>query len=68
MMETNIFRAIDANLNRVTEGLRVIESTVRFSLNHGPIQQQVKSLRHRLRCPSTKRLLNSLPRKGISQT
>lgn len=41
-------RAIDANLNRVGEGLRVAEDILRYSLDDGPLQARVKALRHRL--------------------
>ncbi|MGD8960736.1 MAG: thiamine phosphate synthase [Desulfobacteraceae bacterium] len=41
-------RAIDANLNRVGEGLRVAEDILRYCLEDGPLQARVKALRHRL--------------------
>jgi thiamine-phosphate pyrophosphorylase len=41
-------RAIDANLNRVAEGLRVVEDILRYCLDDGPLQAHVKALRHRL--------------------
>jgi thiamine-phosphate pyrophosphorylase len=50
MMKTDAatLRAIDANLNRVSEGLRVAEDILRYSLDDGPFQARVKALRHRL--------------------
>ncbi len=50
MRETDAatLRAIDANLNRVSEGLRVAEDILRYSLDDGPLQARVKALRHRL--------------------
>ncbi len=39
-------RIIDANLNRIGEGLRVLEEYARFSLNDTPLTQQLKNLRH----------------------
>ncbi len=41
-------RIIDANLNRIGEGLRVLEEFARFSLNDAPLSQRFKDLRHRL--------------------
>lgn len=46
--DTATLRAIDANLNRVSEGLRVAEDILRYSLDDGPLQARVKALRHRL--------------------
>ncbi|MDD4202416.1 MAG: thiamine-phosphate pyrophosphorylase [Candidatus Omnitrophica bacterium] len=39
-------RIIDANLNRVTEGLRVCEDVTRFVLNNNSMQKKLKTLRH----------------------
>jgi thiamine-phosphate pyrophosphorylase len=41
-------RIIDANLNRLAEGLRVLEDIARFALNHEPLTRELRSLRHRL--------------------
>jgi len=41
-------RIIDANLNRIGEGLRVLEDVSRLLLNSGDLSQQLKNLRHRL--------------------
>ena len=41
-------RIIDASLNRIGEGLRVLEEYARFSLNDTALTQQLKNLRHRL--------------------
>jgi hypothetical protein len=41
-----LFRGIDANLNRVKEGLRVLEDTNRFLLNNKKISTKLKQLRH----------------------
>ncbi len=43
------FRAIDANLDRAAEGLRVLEDVARFFLNDTPLTEKLRSLRHRLR-------------------
>ncbi len=47
-MKTTL-RAIDANLNRVCEGLRVIEDIARFIISESNLQQQLKTMRHDVR-------------------
>ncbi|HEY98153.1 MAG TPA: thiamine phosphate synthase [Dehalococcoidia bacterium] len=39
-------RIIDANLNRIGEGLRVLEEVARLSLNDTGLTQQLKDMRH----------------------
>jgi len=46
-------RIIDANLNRVSEGLRVIEEYVRFVLSHEALSHQIATLRHTLNATET---------------
>ncbi len=41
-------RIIDENLNRLSEGLRVLEDIARMLLNNAEITQQLKTLRHNL--------------------
>ncbi len=41
-------RMIDANLNRSSEGLRVLEDVARFLLNDAELSQRLKTLRHDL--------------------
>jgi thiamine-phosphate pyrophosphorylase len=41
-------RIIDANLNRIGEGLRVLEEVSRLLLNIGDLSQRLKNLRHEL--------------------
>jgi thiamine-phosphate pyrophosphorylase len=43
-----ILRTIDANLNRVGEGLRVLEDVSRFIVEDTPSSRQLKSIRHQL--------------------
>ena len=43
-----IFRVVDANLNRATEGLRVLEEMARMVLNNGALSLKIKNLRHSL--------------------
>jgi thiamine-phosphate pyrophosphorylase len=44
----DILRIIDASLNRIGEGLRVLEEFARFSLNDSVLTQRLKNLRHKL--------------------
>lgn len=44
----NLYRIIDANLNRSREGLRVIEDIIRFSINDPTLCRSLKKLRHEL--------------------
>jgi thiamine-phosphate pyrophosphorylase len=41
-------RIIDANLNRIGEGLRVLEEFARLSLNDTALTQQLKNIRHKM--------------------
>ena len=41
-------RIIDANLNRIGEGLRLLEDTARLLLNDASLTQQLKTMRHEL--------------------
>jgi thiamine-phosphate pyrophosphorylase len=47
-MSENTDRIIDANINRITEGLRVAEDIFRYSIACGEIQQGLKDMRHNL--------------------
>lgn len=42
-----VFRLIDANLNRLREGVRVVEEIVRFCYNNKALALQLKKLRHK---------------------
>jgi thiamine-phosphate pyrophosphorylase len=43
-----MLRTVDANLNRIGEGLRILEDISRFILDDGELSEQLKSLRHEL--------------------
>jgi len=45
-------RAVDANLNRAQEALRVLEDVARFVLSDDASAEKAKSLRHALTLPS----------------
>jgi thiamine-phosphate pyrophosphorylase len=47
-MDKQIYSAIDANLNRSLEGLRVCEDVMRFCLKDGGLSSRFKELRHRI--------------------
>ena len=44
-----IYRIIDANLNRVSEGLRVIEDIERFIFEDEEISKKLREIRHKVR-------------------
>lgn len=46
--DNNVVRILDANANRASEGLRVVEEYVRFVLDDGHLTQLCKQLRHDL--------------------
>lgn len=52
------FRIIDANLNRLREGIRVIEDIARYILNDYNLASRLKDLRHKARITSLESLLN----------
>ncbi|KJJ84195.1 thiamine-phosphate pyrophosphorylase [Candidatus Omnitrophus magneticus] len=45
-MESGVYRIVDANLNRVMEGIRVAEDIVRFATNNERLTRRLKNLRH----------------------
>lgn len=44
--ERSVYRIIDANLNRVREGLRVCEEVVRFLIDDAGLTKEFKNIRH----------------------
>lgn len=45
-MDKGVYRIIDANLNRVMEGIRVCEDIIRFSSDNEILTRKLKDLRH----------------------
>jgi len=45
----DLYRLVDANLNRVSEGLRVLEDLARLQLEDGPLCAELRAFRHRVR-------------------
>jgi thiamine-phosphate pyrophosphorylase len=52
-------RLIDANLNRVREGIRVVEDIYRYIYNNKKVALELKTLRHQARIKINKKLLKS---------
>lgn len=58
-MRKEIFRIIDANLNRSREGLRVCEEITRLALNSPSLTKELKSVRHAITSAAKPYLLRS---------
>ena len=52
-----LYRIIDANVNRASEGLRVLEDLARFQYNDRAVSERLKILRHAIR----KNIMDCLP-------
>ena len=57
--EPSIYRVIDANLNRLKEGVRVIEDIARYVNNDKTLASKLKEIRHQSRIDDLQNLLNS---------
>jgi len=56
--ENGINRIVDANLNRLSEGIRVCEDVARYLHNNQDLAKTLKNLRHKCRLPDAdKRLI-----------
>jgi len=47
-MESKVYRIIDVNLNRASEGLRVVEDGLRLIFEDKELSSQIKRLRHKI--------------------
>ncbi len=56
-LSPEIYRVIDANLNRLKEGIRVIEDIARYAYNNKSLAFQLKTLRHQSRIDDLRSLL-----------
>lgn len=56
-LSPELYRVIDANLNRLKEGIRVVEDILRYRDNNKELSSQLKTLRHKARINETKELL-----------
>ncbi|MDD5053210.1 MAG: thiamine-phosphate pyrophosphorylase [Sulfuricurvum sp.] len=54
-----LFRVVDANLNRLKEGIRVIEDIARYVHNDKELSTSLKKLRHQCRIEPIEMLLSS---------
>ncbi|WP_072682784.1 thiamine-phosphate pyrophosphorylase [Arcobacter sp. LA11] len=59
MIEKNKLRLIDANLNRLREGIRVVEDIFRYVYNDKETSSKLKTLRHLSRLESYTELLET---------
>lgn len=58
-MTKKYYRIIDANLNRLREGIRVVEDIFRYIFNDKTTASKLKELRHKSRIDIYKELLDS---------
>ena len=58
-MDKGLYRVIDANLNRLKEGIRVIEDMARYSQNNKELSSSLKNLRHLAKIHDIQALLKS---------
>ncbi len=56
-LSPELFRVIDANLNRLKEGIRVVEDIMRYRDNNKDFSSQLKQLRHKSRIDEIDKLL-----------
>jgi len=56
-LSPELFRVCDANLNRLREGIRVVEDILRYKDNNKELSKKLKSLRHKAQTPDTKTML-----------
>lgn len=59
MTQTSNLRLIDANLNRLREGIRVVEDIFRYIYNNKELASRLKVLRHKARIDIYNELLKS---------
>ena len=58
-LSPELFRVIDANINRLKEGIRVIEDIQRYRDNNKKLSTRLKQLRHNARVDLTQHLLQN---------
>ena len=56
-LSPELFRVIDANINRLKEGIRVVEDIMRYRDNNKELSSKLKSLRHSASIKETTELL-----------
>jgi thiamine-phosphate pyrophosphorylase len=55
--QSELFRVVDANLNRLKEGIRVVEDILRYRDNNQELSSKLKELRHLSQVKETTQLL-----------
>ena len=58
-LSPELYRVIDANLNRLKEGIRVIEDLMRYLYNNKELSQKLKNLRHLAKFEDIQNLLKN---------
>lgn len=56
-LSPELFRVVDANLNRLKEGIRVVEDILRYRDNNKELSSKLKELRHAAQVTNSKELL-----------
>jgi len=56
-LSPELFRVIDANINRLKEGIRVVEDIMRYRDNNKKLSSKLKLLRHKAKIDETTKLL-----------
>ena len=56
-LSPELFRVIDANINRLKEGIRVVEDIMRYRDNNKDLSSKLKQLRHKAKVDETTELL-----------
>ncbi len=56
-LSPELYRVIDANLNRLKEGIRVVEDILRYRDNNAELSSRLKLLRHKAKIKETGELL-----------
>ena len=56
-LSPELYRVVDANLNRLREGIRVIEDIIRYRDNDKELSSKLKQLRHKTKIKETIELL-----------
>jgi len=56
-LSPELFRVIDANINRLKEGIRVVEDILRYKDNNKELSSKLKSLRHKAQIAEQQELL-----------
>ena len=56
-LSPELFRVVDANINRLKEGIRVVEDIMRYRDNNKELSSKLKSLRHLAKIQESSELL-----------